>query len=86
MLQKEYISAVARIPQEGKVLTKGLIFITVGYGSKKRGFPVQLGKVESNPQEYPDEEIYKGVDQEELLQKPLPVQPIKKAQATGQEV
>ena len=79
VLQKEYISAVARIPQEGKVLTKGLIFITVGYGSKKRGFPVQLGKVESKPQEDPDDEIYKRVDQEELLQKPLPVQPIKKA-------
>jgi hypothetical protein len=79
VLQKEYISAVARIPQEGRVLTKGQIFVTVGYGSKKRGFPVQLGKVESKPQEYPDDEIYKRVDPDELSQKPLTVQPIKKA-------
>lgn len=79
VLQKEYISAVARIPQDGRVLTKGHIFITVGYGSKKRGFPVQLGKVESKPQEYPDDEIYKRVDSEDLPQKPLPLQPIKKA-------
>lgn len=51
VLQKEYVSAVARIPQEGRVLTKGFIFITAGYGSKKRGFPVQLGKVEAKPQD-----------------------------------
>lgn len=79
VLQKEYISAVASIPQEGRVLTKGLIFITVGYGSKKRGFPVQLGKVDPKPQEYPDSEIYKREDPDELPQKPLPVQPIKRA-------
>lgn len=79
VLQKEYISAVARIPQDGRVLTKGQIFVTVGYGSKKRGFPVQLGKVEPKPQEYPDDEIYKRMESEEFSQKPLTVQPIKKA-------
>jgi hypothetical protein len=51
VLQKEYISAVARIPHEGRILTKGQIYITVGYGSKKKGFPVQLGKIEPKPQE-----------------------------------
>jgi hypothetical protein len=56
VLQKEYISAVARIPQEGRVLTKGQIYITVGYGSKKLGFPVQLGKIEPKPQEKPADE------------------------------
>jgi hypothetical protein len=79
VLQKEYISAVARIPQEGRVLTKGQIFITVGYGSRKKGFPVQLGKVESKPKEHPDDETYNRVDPEELSQKPLPVPLIKKA-------
>jgi len=78
VLQKEFISAVARIPQEGRVLTKGQIFITVGYGSKKRGFPVQLGKVESKPQNHTDDEIYNRVDQEESTQIPGPVQPIKR--------
>ena len=34
VLQKEYISAVARIPQEGRILTKGQIYITAGYGSR----------------------------------------------------
>ena len=28
VLQKEYVSAVARIPQEGRILTKGQIYIT----------------------------------------------------------
>jgi len=79
VLQKEYISAVARIPQDGRVLTKGQIFVTVGYGSRKRGFPVQLGKVESKPKEFQDDETFKRVDPEELLQKPLPEQSIKKA-------
>jgi hypothetical protein len=78
VLQKEYISAVARIPQDGRILTKGQIFTTVGYGSKKRGFSVQLGKVEPKPQEYSDE-IYKRVDSSELSQNSLPAQPIKKA-------
>jgi len=79
VLQKEYVSAVARIPQEGRILTKGQIYITVGYGSKKRGFPVQLGKVESKPQEYSSDETYKRVDQEDLPQNPSVAQPIKKA-------
>jgi hypothetical protein len=79
VLQQEYVSAVARIPQEGRILTRGQIFITVGYGSRKKGFPVQLGKVESKPQEYPDDETYRREDPEELSQKPLVTLPIKKA-------
>jgi len=76
VLQKEYISAVARIPQEGRVLTKGQIFITAGYGSKKRGFPVQLGKVESKPQIYTRDE---PSEQEESESQPLIVQPVTKS-------
>ena len=80
VLQKEYVSAVARIPQEGRVLTKGQIFITAGYGSKKRGFPVQLGKVEAKPQEYSEDDNNSRVDSEELNpQRSLDAQPIKKA-------
>ena len=80
VLQKEYISAVARIPQEGRVLTKGQIFITAGYGSKKKGFPVQLGKVESKPQIYTRDEPYQQEKQEEPEpQKPLVVQPVKQS-------
>lgn len=56
VLQKEYVSVVARIPKDGRVLTKGQLFITVGYGSKKKGFPVQLGKVE-NLKKAQDDEI-----------------------------
>lgn len=56
VLQKEYVSAVARIPRDGRILTKGQIFITVGYGSKKKGFFVQLGKLE-NLKELKEDEI-----------------------------
>jgi hypothetical protein len=85
VLEKEYVSAVARIPQEGRMLTKGQIFITAGYGSRKRGFPVQLGKVEPKPQEQPDDETYKRVDQEELPQNSLVSPPIKRASRSRSE-
>jgi hypothetical protein len=82
VLQKEYVSAVARIPQEGRMLTKGQIYITAGYGSKKKGFPVQLGKVEAKPQEpLKDDETTKwGGDEEELKpSRPSIAEPVKKA-------
>lgn len=66
VLQKEYISVVARIPQEGRVLTKGQIYITAGYGSRKKGFPVQLGKIDPKPQEHSEEEYHAGNQEEEL--------------------
>ncbi len=80
VLQKEYISAVARIPQEGRVLTKGQIYITAGYGSKKKGFPVQLGKVETKPQAPPEDEPGKREESTEELKPPRPsvVEPVKK--------
>ncbi len=81
VLQKEYVSAVARIPQEGRVLTKGQIYITAGYGSKKKGFPVQLGKVEAMPQEPPKDELGKWEeDSEELKPSGISIaEPVKKA-------
>jgi hypothetical protein len=66
VLQKEYVSAVARIPQEGRMLTKGQVYITAGYGSRKKGFPVQMGKIESKPQEYSKDEEYTGDEEKEL--------------------
>lgn len=79
VLQKEYVSAVARIPQEGRVLTKGQIFITAGYGSKKKGFPVQLGKVEVKPQEPKKDETKWKEDTEELSpSRPFVAEPSKK--------
>lgn len=65
VLQKEYVSAVARIPRDGRVLTDGKIFITAGYGSKKKGFSVQLGKKEEKPKE-PEDEIQIWEDNDEL--------------------
>lgn len=81
VLQKEYVSAVARIPQEGRMLTKGQIFITAGYGSKKKGFPVQLGKTEAKPQEFKKDEPNKWEeDAEEFETSRLSVsEPVKKA-------
>ena len=79
VLQKEYVSAVARIPQEGRVLTKGQIFITAGYGSRKKGFSVLLGKVEAKPQEYLGDTSHKSLDPEELNSQKLSFAPIKKA-------
>lgn len=80
VLQKEYVSAVARIPQEGRVLTKGQIFITAGYGSKKKGFPVQLGKVEAKPQESPKDDPSKWEEETEELSpsRPFVAEPTKK--------
>lgn len=80
VLQKEYVSVVARIPQEGRMLTKGQIFITAGYGSKKKGFPVQLGKVEAKPQEFSKDETTKREEREEELEpsRPFVVEPVKK--------
>jgi hypothetical protein len=78
VLQKEYVSAVARIPQEGRVLTKGQIFITAGYGSKKKGFPVQLGRVEAKPQEPTKDEPGKWEDNDDFSSRPSVAEPVKK--------
>ncbi|KKG13885.1 hypothetical protein EO98_00885 [Methanosarcina sp. 2.H.T.1A.6] len=80
VLQKEYVSAVARIPQEGRVLTKGHIYITAGYGSKKKGFPVHLGKAgtEAKPQEPSKDEATKREEDTEELKpsRPSVVEPV----------
>lgn len=80
VLQKEYVSAVARIPQEGRILTKGQIYITAGYGSKKKGFPVQLGKIEIKPQDSSKNEPDKWEEDTEELKpsRPSIAEPVKK--------
>ncbi|HWQ49453.1 MAG TPA: hypothetical protein VN414_11010 [Methanosarcina sp.] len=69
VLQKEYVSVVARIPQEGRVLTKGQIYITAGYGSRKKGFPVQLGKIDQKPQENSEDKSYGNEEEESSSQR-----------------
>jgi hypothetical protein len=78
VLQKEYVSAVARIPQEGRVLTKGQIYITAGYGSRKKGFPVQLGKVDSKPQENSRDEPYTWENKGDLKSQGFSTLPVMK--------
>lgn len=40
---EEYIPIIARIPYGGRLYTKGQFFVTVGYGSKKAGFDLNIG-------------------------------------------
>ncbi|MDG6243569.1 MAG: hypothetical protein QCH31_04140 [Methanolobus sp.] len=59
---EEYIPLIARIPYDGRVYTKGKIFITVGYGSKREGFNLNLGYPGPNENGFVvdvDESLYK---------------------------
>jgi hypothetical protein len=79
VLQKEYVSVVSRIPQEGRILTEGQIYITAGYGSRKKGFPVLLGKITPQPQEQSEDEPHIGNEYEKLgSQRPSITLPIKR--------
>ncbi|MDN5310818.1 MAG: hypothetical protein PWP14_2212 [Methanolobus sp.] len=40
---EEYIPIIARIPYAGRLYTRGQLFVTVGYGSKKAGFDLNIG-------------------------------------------
>lgn len=51
VLQEEYISAVAHISPGGRVFTEGKVYITAGYGSSKKDFPLYLGKAEKKKKE-----------------------------------
>lgn len=63
---EEYIPLIARIPYDGRLYSKGQVFITVGYGSKREGFDLNLG----HPG--PDEKSF-VVDVDESLYKPTQV-------------
>lgn len=43
VLESEHVQAVACAPADGRAPIEGQLFITAGYGSKKKGFPVRLG-------------------------------------------
>ena len=60
---EEYIPVIVRIPAGGRLFTKGEVFVTVGYGSKKEGFIIKIGI--PDPEEYPVD-----VDVGEQLSKP----------------
>ncbi|MEZ5335902.1 MAG: hypothetical protein R2741_12040 [Methanolobus sp.] len=69
---EEYIPLIARIPYDGRMYTKGQFYITVGYGSKRQGFNLNIG----HPS--PSEKGF-GVDVDEALYKPsAPAKPEKK--------
>lgn len=40
---EEYIPIIARIPYAGRLYTRGQMFVTVGYGSKKAAFDLNVG-------------------------------------------
>jgi hypothetical protein len=63
---EEYIPVIARIPFDGRLLNKGKIFVTVGYGSKTESFTVNIGV--SDPENAPA-----PIDIDESLSSPAPV-------------
>lgn len=40
---EEYVPLIVRIPYDGRIYNKGNIFITVGYGSHKKSFDINIG-------------------------------------------
>nr|WP_321496155.1 hypothetical protein [uncultured Methanolobus sp.] len=69
---EEYIPLIARIPYDGRLYTKGQIYITVGYGSKRQGFNLNLGHPGPNEPSF-------SVDVDESLYKPASSQKPKSA-------
>ncbi len=63
---EDYIPLIARIPYDGRLYTKGQVFITVGYGSKRQGFNLNLGNPGPNETNF-------VVDVDESLYKPKPI-------------
>lgn len=73
---EEYIPLIARIPYDGRLYTKGEVYITVGYGSKRQGFNLNLG----NPG--PNETGF-SVDVDESLYKPAVQSTKSKSKSSG---
>lgn len=76
---EEYIPVIARIPFDGRLLNKGKIFVTVGYGSKTESFTVNIGM--SDPENAPA-----SIDIDESLSSPAPVMPGKNGSDTGRYI
>ncbi len=60
---EEYIPLIARISYDGRIYTQGQVFVTVGYGSKKESFNLNIGSPG------PDESNF-SVDVDESLSSP----------------
>nr|WP_129582686.1 hypothetical protein [Methanolobus psychrotolerans] len=73
---EEYIPLIARIPYDGRLYTKGQVFITVGYGSKRQGFNLNLGHPGPNEQSF-------SVDVDEAFYKPKPSQSSKPSKSSS---
>ncbi len=43
VMHEEYVPVIARIPPGGRLMNSGQIYVTVGYGSRKAGFRVDIG-------------------------------------------
>ncbi|WP_445474730.1 DUF7524 family protein [Methanococcoides methylutens] len=69
---EEYIPVIARIPFDGRLLNKGKIFVTVGYGSKTESFTVSIGMSDQEKGPAP-------IDIDERLSSPAQVATINKS-------
>lgn len=65
---EEYVPVIARIPYNGRLVNKGTISVTVGYGSKTESFSVNIGSSDVDDSPVP-------IDIDESLSSPLPVIP-----------
>ncbi|MEL4305530.1 DUF7524 family protein [Methanococcoides sp. LMO-2] len=63
---EEYVPVIARIPFDGRLLNKGKIFVTVGYGSKTESFTVKIGMADPEDGPVP-------IEIDESLSSPAPV-------------
>ncbi|UGV39994.1 hypothetical protein J7W08_07680 [Methanococcoides orientis] len=73
---EEYIPVIARIPFDGRLLNKGMIFVTVGYGSKTESFTINIGMSDTN-------NVPALIDIDERLSSPAPVMATNKKTKSG---
>lgn len=73
---EEYIPVIARIPFDGRLLNKGMIFVTVGYGSKTESFTINIGMSDTN-------NVPALIDIDERLSSPAPVMTTNKKTNSG---
>ncbi|ABE52202.1 DUF7524 family protein [Methanococcoides burtonii] len=75
---EEYIPVIARIPFDGRLVNKGTVSITVGYGSKTESFSVRIGNSESDTGPV-------AIDIDESLSSPSPVNPMQNINGFGRQ-
>ncbi|SFM15868.1 hypothetical protein SAMN04488696_0104 [Methanolobus profundi] len=75
---EEYIPLIARIPYDGRLYSKGQVFITVGYGSKREAFDLNLGHPGPNEKSFVvdvDESLYKPAQVSKAVKPSKPSKP-----------